>query len=209
MRGLLAVLVLLVAATAAAGTPGQQLADDSAGWLRGQGFTVTHQTLLPMAAQPDELSSGLDVEPWALTRSDRPEAIFADDSFLARIDRAARGGRVPPLRLAEAVQTLLHEQLHQPGRVAVAAEWRHAILVEEGVVDAVAIDLTPLYVRRRFGVLVRRGAPGYPDQVRNIRAASAKATGSRSWRTPAAFRWRVELLLADPDERAALLSSLP
>lgn len=106
--------------------------------------------------------------------------------------------------IAGAVQVLIHESLH---REDTEGCWRPAageLNVEEGIVDALTVDLAPAwgwrFWRQRIGVI-----PFYKPEVAAIRAASAKATGSRNWRTREARGWRRALWAASCAGRVEML----
>jgi hypothetical protein len=96
-------------------------------------------------------------------------------------------------------ETLLHEVIHQvglsKGGIPVDLMW-----IEEGVTEAVASDLMPVFLRR-LGALQNRGEVTYPTYVRAVRRASLVATG-QPWLSPAARRWRISLLRTNPAERS-------
>jgi hypothetical protein len=106
--------------------------------------------------------------------------------------------------LAGPGEMLVHETLHLRDS---------ADPLNEGAVDAVAIDLTPSWMQAFLG---KDATPGkgygslyaslYPEQVRTIRALSVKATGQR-WRSRAARLWRRAYLLADDLTRAQMIEA--
>lgn len=99
---------------------------------------------------------------------------------------------------------LLHELLH---RADTAACWHPGpgeVDVEEGIVDALAVDLAPAWGRAFWGERIFV-LPHYRAEVAAVRAASARATGSASWRTREARSWRRSLWGASCEGRSALL----
>lgn len=103
---------------------------------------------------------------------------------------------------AEPCYQLIHELLHL----------HRATTLEEGVVDAVSLDLAPSYtaslgwpreVWAGYGDILDAT---YPDDVRLVRALSAAATGQRR-RSRDARYWRRALLLADEPTRQAMIAS--
>jgi hypothetical protein len=214
--GALLLLVLaFVTPSYAAERPAQSLSDQTAAWLAERGFVITHtevrdETELPEQETDRALSPGAR---WtALVRSDRPQEIFVRTPLLRRLNKlsAVRTRWDLPYTATDDIGTLIHEQLHQPARISRStdAAWRDHLFIEEGAVEAVSVDLAPLFVKQRFGAKVLRETPSYPDAVSAVRYASARATGSKTWRTRAAFQWRVELVKADPVQRTAMLRAI-
>lgn len=95
-------------------------------------------------------------------------------------------------------QALLHETLHTADGMTITNP-----ALEEGVVDALALDLYPAW-GKAMGVYVWPTAPNYPAEVRLVRTASARATGT-PWRSRAARLWRRDLWRADQSTRTALV----
>lgn len=100
-------------------------------------------------------------------------------------------------RDTDALAVVVHEMLHRPG---------DASLLDEGAVDALAADLCPVVAQRLWGLRGPCAAPAYPDQVKGVRMASARATGG-SARARAARAWRADLWRADQQTRAALYAA--
>lgn len=93
--------------------------------------------------------------------------------------------------------TVLHEVLHQVGlRWGVTDA---TLPVEEGLTEAVTLDLLPTFTRR-LGTTYVKPVPAYPVLVRRVREASEVATG-QAWTSPAASRWRAQMLATPPAER--------
>ena len=178
----LAVLALALTLTPAAAANHQPdpkpLADQTARWLTG---------ILGVEVRPQAIGS-IDVDaqrPWiAASYEDRGERyILAEDWLVRDWARPHRADFHP-----EAGRILIHELLH-------------GVSLDEGAVDAVAIDLLPAW-SARFTPHIAVGAytddlwsaSSYPSQVRSVRAASAQATGGR-WRDRAARLWRRAWLL--------------
>lgn len=102
---------------------------------------------------------------------------------------------------------LVHELLHRPETAACWGPRPGGVDVEEGVVDALALDLLPAWGRRFLGAPTIETS-FYPADVAAIRAASARATGSRTWRTRGARLWRRSLWAASCDGRVAMLGAV-
>jgi hypothetical protein len=95
-----------------------------------------------------------------------------------------------------ALGVIFHEQGHRtddlPG-------------LDEGIVQALTADLCPSLASFLWG---KRGACEYgvyPDEVRAVRVASARATGE-PWRSRAARMWRRGLWLAHHDARVTMFA---
>ena len=106
-----------------------------------------------------------------------------------------------------AVYARQHELDHRPGNAACWGEAGSAErALEEGLADAVAQDLMPAAMHRFapqwWGFVLESG---YEQEVRNVRYASAAATG-RPWRSREARLWRRALWGADCDGRVAMLA---
>jgi hypothetical protein len=106
----------------------------------------------------------------------------------------------------DAMRTIVHEGLHYlTGCYSRVEEW---------ITDAKAFDETPRTLRAVWGEPMSPPhieAAGYPGGVRAIRALSARATGSKTWRTPDAwaFRdalWRSPMLLGGCAVREEMLT---
>lgn len=102
---------------------------------------------------------------------------------------------------------VVHESLHREDTSACWWPAAGAMNVEEGIVDALAADLVPAwgwhFWRERLFVF-----PRYPVEVAAIRAASARATGSKTWRERGARSWRRALWAASCEGRAAMLAGV-
>ena len=97
-----------------------------------------------------------------------------------------------------ATATVLHEVLHQIGLgYGLNSE---TVWLEEGVVQAVTLDLLPGVMRRMRAPYFSSPYAAYSDRVSAVRAASTEATG-QAWTSPAARRWRLNLLVTPPDQR--------
>jgi hypothetical protein len=136
-------------------------------------------------------------------------------SWVARRWRlnAGRGGWHDP----EAAKLLVHEVLHRSDVCRVelvdgawTVTWLRDLRTEEGVVEAVALDLMAAWGRRFLGHplrMLRYPAPPYRDYVRDVRVWSARYTG-RPWRHREARLARRALLLADEATRGAMLAAV-
>ena len=98
------------------------------------------------------------------------------------------------------VHVILHELLHRPANVAC---WGPD---EEGITDAVTVDLMAAWGAKFLPRARVFGIPVYEAEVARIRAASARATGSPNWRTRAARTWVRQLWGASCSGRAAMLA---
>lgn len=107
----------------------------------------------------------------------------------------------------DALHVALHETGHyvcQDCRRTPGEEW-----LDEGIVEAWTLDALPAVAWDLTGERTAGVRPGYPDRVALVRAASARATGSRTWRTRAARLWRRALLVGPGDARYAMLPPPP
>lgn len=179
------------------GTPAairlQRLSDATGVWLRGvlRADVVQRPTLVaPRLSRADNLG-----EFWTTTG-----AIYlrADVAHLLTIrGRETLGG--------DAASVLVHEWLH---RADTYGCWVDAdgTRVEEGIVHALTADLTPAWGARFWHDYSARAIVAYPREVAAIRAWSARATASPTWRTPAARAARRALWAASCEQRAAMLA---
>ncbi len=99
------------------------------------------------------------------------------------------------------VHVVVHELLH---RQSTSACWGPD---EEGIVDALTVDLMAAWGARFLRPVRTFGIPVYTADVARIRATSARATGSSSWRAPAARRWIRTLWGASCEGRTAMLEA--
>lgn len=180
MRRLMLVLsLLLVAVAPAAGSTQQhQLADQTAAWLtQVVGVEVPSQYvgLLPDDAHQEWTAASFPAE--------GKRYILASRHMLNQWATPRRVGFDP-----DAGRVMIHELLH-------------GISMDEGAVDAVALDLLPAW-SARFTPRARVGAAyvadvsnsSYVPLVRNVRGLSALETRG-SWKTSAAQSWRLAWLL--------------
>lgn len=192
-RLVLALLVALLVASPAAASP-QPLADETAAWLS--------QTLGTDVPAPEVLEVPVDVKRgWAAA------SVIAGDGTgpLVLAEGWLVGDWARPLRADWAPVSghfLLHEILHL----------HRAAHLEEGAVDAVALDLLAAWSRRFLPAHSFAGAYGlpienalYPAEVRTVRALSAAATGTR-WRSSPARHWRRAFVIAGELERRAMVA---
>lgn len=126
----------------------------------------------------------------------------AVETALAFREGVTIGGK----RYAPGAHILVHESLHR--EATVACWWPETGLnIEEGIVDALAADLVPAwgwhFWRERLFVF-----PRYPVEVAALRAASARATGAKTWRERAPREWRRKLWAASCEGRVAMLSEV-
>ena len=133
--------------------------------------------------------------------TDEHEAVvtFATNTLRVRANLYAAWGdlaRGPVAWDESAIRILIHESLHLRGS---------ADPLNEGVVDAVAIDMTPAWMRAFVGPDARPDGVGssYPGLVRHVRALSASATCG-PWRGRDARLWRRAYLIADDRARVQM-----
>jgi len=102
-------------------------------------------------------------------------------------------------------EILVHEWLH---RAATWACWRSpdGFEWEEGITQALTADVLPAWGKRFLGSPWVRPGRMYQREVSVVRAVSARATGSSTWRSPAARQYRRALWAASCEQRAALLA---
>ncbi len=185
-------VVGLVLAPAAAASPEQHLADQTAAWLQQLlHVPVPTQQIVPTAeehgqawmAQSVPGEHRIEAVPW----------LIEEWSQMADPDEPQPAG----------AHALLHELLHL----------HHATVLEEGTVDAVALDLVAPWTHRfhGWGSLTQRYGTGlddaaYPDDVRLVRALSAAATDGRVHSIPAR-QWRRTFLVANDAGRQTLIDA--
>ncbi len=109
--------------------------------------------------------------------------------------------------IAPGPHLLIHESLHREETVGCWIPAAGQLNIEEGIVDALTADLAPAwgwrFWRQRIAIV-----PRYRAEVAAIRAASARATGSSSWRERSARHWRRALWAASCEGRAAMLAEV-
>lgn len=184
MRLLVALALILILAPAATAQPAPQpIADQTADWLTGVlGVEVPRQNV-------GTFSEGQG-EGWAA--ASYPMAYSERRYILARpwVHREWTAPSVPSLL---AGHLLIHELLH-------------GLSLDDGAVDAVALDLLPAWVSRFAPRLSRIDSPSryalsiesalYRVEVRNVRALSMIKTG-KSPRSRDAILWRRAWLVGD------------
>lgn len=177
--------------------PAQRLADRTAGWLAAELGTRCYPMTV-VAREQRELLPGASAQ----VRFEAPTTVEVDPHFHRAWAAMGRGSRWDP----GAAQLLIHELLHQH----VAPEMDR--YVEEGVVEAVAVDLIPAwswrFLRTRIPSWWLSPVPMYAEHVRNIRAWSTRYSGSRTYRDRAARLARRALLVADEPTRRAMLEAV-
>lgn len=106
-------------------------------------------------------------------------------------------------RTCTAAALMLHELLHRP-------EVGTEDAVEEGIAEALRLDLYPA-VAKRLGCRGWRTLigtlPMYPAEVSDVMTSSVYATGSRRYSDRAARLWRRELWAASRDGRRDMLAA--
>jgi hypothetical protein len=128
-----------------------------------------------------------------------PDRIVTTNPVVQALARIRRGLDGP-----DAGYVAIHELLHT--RDLAPDEYGDGD-IEEGVVDAVTLDVYPAWLHWRLPNHPAVWGPAYPRQVAAIRYASARATGSRTWKDRAARIWRRQLLEADAAGRQQMLTT--
>lgn len=119
--------------------------------------------------------------------------------------RAARG-RWKGRYVVHPPALLIHELLHRKDTRACWSWRKDGVDLEEWPTDALTHDLIPAWGWRFWRERIV-GWMGYPEGVRYVRAASARATGSPTWRTREAALWRRALWAADCTTREQMLTN--
>lgn len=197
-----ALLGLLVWAGVAHASPegdAQALTDATAVWIGGQLQIPPPYRTVEVVDRVEMVTGAIAQAPFAEPVIQTTAGVVAR---LAAIHRRPGGAAAMFGDGRVAIHELLHRFRH-PDRFT-----DHDRRVEEGVVEAVTVDLYPGW-SQRFTTWPQAiaPAPAYADAVRDIRAASRAATGSRSWKDRAARLWRRQLLLQDEAGRDAMLSA--
>lgn len=188
-----------VAVAAPAPPAAQARADATAGWL---GRTL-HQDIPPRAvivAAAEDMSAACGARCTAYVPFTDPTTIITSRPVASGWARLATDWRAVALG-----HVLVHELLHRRdlNTAAYGDGW-----VEEGVTDAVTVDVMPAWCRWALDAACPAVRPVYRARVAAIRAASARATGSTTWRTRAARIWRRQLLAADTAARRLMLEAV-
>jgi hypothetical protein len=102
------------------------------------------------------------------------------------------------------LHVVVHERLHRHETVACWEQKPGQVDVEEGIVDALALDLLPALAWHLYGERVRFFAQAQ-QEVAAIRAASRFASGADSWRDRRARHWRRAIWAADCAGRERML----
>lgn len=175
----------------------QEEADRTAAWLAA----TLHAEINPRAVEVTEdlHSHENDGEYYADTDSIKLRPRIAAE-LAYRAGWSYRGRYYAP-----GPHLLIHELLHRRSTMGCWGVQPGGVDVEEGIVDAVTADLLPAW-GRRFWQESLFGMPRYKADVAAIRAASARATGSSTWRERAARSWRYRLWGASCEVRAAMLA---
>ena len=203
-RVLVALLVALAAAAPAAAATVPELASRSDTWLE-QTLRVPIPDRPVVAGTTAEISAGCAPSVGAyrpciaLAQPDR--IILAPTAWrqLVRIAAAPLGARVNVNLDGLAV---LHDQLH-------SSRDRVDRPLDEGIVDALAVDLLPAWLQKVARVQgIGRPVPRYPEEVAVVREASARAAGapwgSRAARAVRRAWWALDSDARDAAVRAAL-----
>ncbi len=193
-------VALALGASRAAGAPGVQTVSDRAGeWMS--------RTL------------GVELEPRRVIVTDElyyPNSraeVWPGEPGVYRIrPEIAQLARGPWLSFEDRGPTLLglhvvvHERLHRHETVACWEQRPGQIDVEEGIVDALALDLLPALAWHLYGERVRFFAQ-WGHEVAAIRALSRFGSGARTWRDRPARMWRRALWAADCAGREAMIAA--
>lgn len=203
LAGALVWIVVLAGAHEAFGAPGDRIVSETREWIEQTTRSDVQDRTMVVVENFDrhgpEFSgenAPFAVVPWpGSTMEVRADLAWA----LVQLEQGDRSrGRV-------AGMVLLHELLHR------AEHFHGDRRMEEGVTQARAWDLYPAWSWRFRGVRVQsfEDAYGWSDEeyVDRVRGASRFATGSRSWTTPAARRWRADLWAASPEGRLSMMAA--
>lgn len=190
-------VALIWGASAAVSAPGVQTVSDRSGEWAGDVLGVTLEPRLVVITNrmyyPDSLAE-----------------VDAGDPGRYRI-RPAVAASVRRMRFTvndygrqsmNGLHVVLHERLH---RTENAACWDRRG-TEEGITDALAVDLLPALAQYLYRERVAFW-PLYVEQVREVRLASRYATGARTWRERRPRLWRRALWQADCEGRARMLGA--
>ena len=185
-----------LAGPTASPNPAQRLADRTAGWIAATLGTRPY-TMRVHPAEQDELLPGASAQVLFAT----PDVIDVEHYFAEQWGQmeTARGAIEP-----ESAKLFVHELLHQD------VDPTGDPYVEEGVVEAVALDLMPAWSWQVLGIRLTgwSAADIYREHVRNIRAWSTRYSGSRSFRDRGARLARRALLVADEPTRRLMLEAV-
>lgn len=114
--------------------------------------------------------------------------------------RAAARGSLRTFDDYLAAMVVLHELLHRGVETCTFDRY-----LEEGITQALTLDLFPAWCLRLFGRCDPIGNEvAYTDEVTYIRNQSGRATGG-SWRARPARLWRRAFYLSDRDTRRAMI----
>ena len=215
------------------GDPGtQQLMNTLTAYLRSLNLPV--RDVQVSLASPEEFSDAMAGRPAGFVAYAEVGRVVFNPNLENRLRRFVadwRAGRPPEVELTA---DLIHEGLHQiRGAQGIRDQYELGqiptgrwLMIEEGLCEAVAIDLLPRVTKVLFGPARGRKTivfPGgevasfspdvicYRDQVAEVRRRSMRATGG-PWHSPAAFAWRVKMLnmtLAERDAEWARAALLP
>lgn len=186
------VIGLALYATFAKGADSQTLASETSEWI-GETLhaPVLERTLVVRPDLPREFAGGVYCE--------RPREVALQPSIVRAWTLAARRGFVA---YPDEVLIVLHELLHRGPEVC-----SYDPYIEEGITQAMALDLLPSWGMRFLGqklTMPNRGG-AYAEQVTYLRHLSAVRTGS-SWRSYAARQWRRALYLSDRATRQEMVT---
>lgn len=190
-----ALLIWAVSPASGATSPGQDLADDTAEWI-GQTMKAPplYRELLRANEAPVLDGQEMAGVVWCKT----PRATTLHPDVFDAWERSARRGWISegddPFLFV-----VIHELVHRGVESCVFDRFH-----EEGVTEAITIDLYPAWCRRFFGICARVESEAYQEEVTYIRHQSARAVGA-GWKTRAARLWRRAFCLSERDARRAML----
>lgn len=122
--------------------------------------------------------------------------------------RYKKTGMPPSPEFIAALYAVVHESLHHANPYTdqqTSDEYDADRLGDEGIVDAVALDIMTKWIDQFGGVYSSSTLyPRYKDNVVDIRKLSGKATGTK-WTSKRAQSWRLKLLGARPALRRRML----
>jgi hypothetical protein len=191
MRYLIATfLFFLLSLTPAGAMPIQQEVDQASTWLE--------QVLKTPIDDRVVVSSSAEPNAYAWVYGGNPNLYMLPSTI-----RSIEGRDFNPFFASPGPLVLIHELLHRDDRVACWNEFH-----EEGVVDALAMDLVPIYVKKFWGNLLYVPTPLYYKGVKLVRTRTARATHT-SWKSRASRKMRQELWKAPCSVRANFLRARP
>lgn len=183
------ILVIVGCQHASAATT-QELSDSTSAWIsQTLGVPVQQRTYVPVEGSQLVFVGGAQVRCW------RPDVV----EYAATNVFVDRRGRV----VKDAGALMLHENLHFLNS-AVNPTCVYSPWLEEGITEALTVDLLPAWSKRFYGrVLTTEPVPEYASRVEQVRAWSARWCGT-SWKDRCARLARRQIALADYFTRIAM-----